>query len=151
MDKLEFDARLAQLERRVGLLSALILGGVCLVAFSGLFLVRMSAKPIPPATAFVSTPAPHHMATTPSPMIQDYSEGSVGNLANQLRDLADLHKRSLLTGDEYEAKKAQLLEKPLRSSDLKSELEFVSDLQRRNVITSDEFQTIKKKILQIGK
>lgn len=150
MDKLEFDARLAHLERRVALLSALALGLLFAVG-AGLLLmtVRSTASerpavmpPTPSATVATAT-----VAAPPAPLA-DVSEGSVGYLTRRLDDLEALREKSLLTSLEFQEQKRQILEKTVRSADLKSELEHLGALRDRDVLTSLEFQAVKEKLLK---
>jgi hypothetical protein len=149
MDKLEFDARLAQLERRVSQHSALILASLVLVGLFLLFLLRSGQSETSLRSATIATPAP--LLVAPRRAVPDAAEGSVGRLASQLRDLSGLQQKSVLTRAEYESKKAQLLARPLRSEDLVADLEQVAELQKENVVTTQEYQALKAKILDVGK
>lgn len=160
MDKLEFDTRLAQLERRVSLLTALFLGLLALVGAGLLFtLVSLRASPhlaesTPPQavmTATVEAPGDMHAVggthAVHPPAPPDISEGGVGHLVVRLEELADVNRRGLITEEELQSKKDELLAKPLHSTNLTQELEQVSELQRKSVISDGEYQLLKTKIL----
>jgi len=151
MDKLELDERVARLEQKVSVLSAVLLGGLTLFGVSAAFLLtaRAEMRPSPPAAMVVSTPAPRVAGQVQGPL--DFSEGGVGYLANQLRQMAELRATNLLNDAEYQAKKEQLLSRPLTSSNLKAELELISGLKDEQVIDDAEYRAIRAKILQIGK
>lgn len=151
MDKLELDERVARLEQKVSVLSAVLLGGLMLFGISAAFLLTARAEIRPPATAatIVATPAP--MAPAPMAGPVDFSEGGVGYLANQLRQMAELHATKLLDDAEFQAKKEQLLAKPLTSSNLKAELELLAGLKDERVLDEGEYQAVRAKVLQLGK
>src|SRR4051812_5110726 len=100
MDKLELDERVARLEQKVSVLSVVLLGGLTLFGVSAAFLLtaRAEMRTATPATMVVSTPAPRATAPMSGPV--DFSEGGVGYLANQLRQMAELHATKLLNDAE---------------------------------------------------
>jgi hypothetical protein len=153
VDKLEFDSRLAHLERRVGLLTALLLGLLALVGV-GLMFLGASARATP--TAIISPPPPS-MATvmemplqthavTPGPSLDMMDEG-VGHLVARLEELAQVKGRGLITEEEFQSKKDEMIAKPLHSTALAPELEKLNDMLAQGVISEAELQTLKAKIL----
>jgi len=148
MDKLEFDARLAQLERRVSLLTALILSALVLIGVSAGFLlmVRTSVRPGSPSVA-----SPRATVVHSAHAVLDNTDGSVGQIVHELRDLWELKEESLITGLDFMSKKEQLLNKPIRSTAIRPELEQLSKLKTQGVLNGLEYDSIKTKILEGGK
>jgi len=159
MDKLELDARVAHLERKVAILSVIIavMGAAALLSM----LTFTRRAEIQRAEPHLSTPTvmttPRVPAPPPIPVgthsvgVVDYSEGGVPYLANQLRESWTLQAKGLLNSSEFAAKKAQLLAKQIRPGSLTSDLEQISQLQRENILSSSEYATLKAKILEISK
>lgn len=154
MDKLEFDSRLAQLERRVGLLTALLLGLLALVG-AGLMFLGASARAMP--TAIVSPMPPPSVATVAEMPVQthdmtptaqlDMMDGGVGHLVARLEELAEVQRRGLISEEEFHSKKDEMIAKPLHSTVLAPELEKLNDMLAQGVISEAELQTLKAKIL----
>lgn len=153
MDKLEFDSRLAQLERRVGLLSALFLGLLVLVGV-GLLFMRASARATP--TAIISPPPPSvatvaempvHTQVVPPTVQLNMLDGGVGHLVSRLEELAEVQRSGLISEEEFHSKKDELIAEPLHSTALAPELEKLNELLAQGVISEAELQTLKAKIL----
>jgi hypothetical protein len=149
MDKLELDARVARLERRLSLLTA-ILAAAALAA--GLFLLvairrvdetaaieTSVSPPVPPAPT-----APAAFATgvfTPAPDV------SMGALRDELIAVHALLDQGLISEDEWESKKARLLRGPVVASDLRSDLEQVRQLADRDLICEEERDALRARLL----
>jgi hypothetical protein len=149
MDKLELDDRVSRLERKLSLLTILMLGSLLLLSVSALFLLRSQSE----VALIPATPAPMIMTETKAipPVTPRPSEGSINRLAEQLLVLEDLQKKSVLSPIEFQTKKSQILAKPIRSFDLKADLEQIADLQTKNILSPLEFQSLKTKILEENK
>lgn len=164
MDKLDLDARLARLERRVGLLSAVLLLGVVLTL--GLFALRASSQqqatltPLPPSAPAVVAPVMPRMAV-PSPvsigMMENMGgmmggiDGSVPALHQKLISMKQLHDEGLIAEEEWKAMKAKALEEPLASGDLRSELQIIQQMLDDGLIDDTERVELRDKLLRIGK
>ncbi len=149
MDKLDLDARLATLERRVATLSVLcafLVTGAAAVLFFALV-----ARPTPRIEAQTMAVESVKMPTPPSIAI-DFTEGTAGHLAHELDELAGLKREDLVTDTEYKGKKAQILAKSfVRSTNLRAELERLGQLHQDGVLSGDEYSALKAKVLDIGK
>ena len=155
MDKLELDDRVSRLEQRMSVLTALLFGILVLFGVSVTFLLfaaqgvnQASATLTPPTTTVyettVATPEPPHGP-------RDNAEGGVAYLIKQLRDVSELQHKGLLTSSEAQARKNQLLARPLRTGDLRDDLEQVAELQKTDALTSSENQALRAKVLEAGK
>lgn len=161
MDKLELDARVARIERRVSFLFGLAVIGLGVFGMAlGLVLLRVTvseAAPLPAPTAVeVATPLPtdhaSYYAPTPSPaMGMMVSDGSMPQLYQQMKMLRELLGENAITTEEWEAKKTMLLAEPLAAGDLRSDLQGVQDLWTNKAITEGERDTIKAKLLGLDK
>jgi hypothetical protein len=154
MDKLELDGRVARLERRVSLLSATIFGLLALIGVAALLAVvaRSEARPYVATPSEFPAPAPVPMVEPPAPpphVFRDMGPGSVGELSLRLHELEDVRNRDLITPQEYQAKKDQLLGRPLNPSDLKSDLEQLGELLARQTLTPAEHEALKARVLEI--
>ncbi len=157
MDKLELDARVAHLERKVAILSVIIavMGAAAIlsvVTFTRRAEIHRVESSTPSGITTTRVVAPSPIAVgTHSVGVIDYTEGGVPYLANQLRESWSLQAKGLLNSSEFSAKKTQLLAKPIRPGGLTSDLEQISQLQRDNILTSSEYAALKAKILEISK
>jgi multidrug resistance efflux pump len=70
-------------------------------------------------------------------------------LAGQLRTLASLYSNSTINQQERDAKKAQLIGRPLHMTNMKKDLETVQDLYNESAITQQERDTLKQKLLEL--
>lgn len=154
-DKLELDARVARLERRVGLLSAVILGGLAFLAVALLWAVRSSrpAMAVPPQLA---APAPAHVfpPTQPAPMMTEMGlihgpapQGTVADLANRLEELADLRRKGLINESEFDARKQKLLARSFVPTSLGADLEQLGELRRSEALSEADYEAFKARIL----
>lgn len=71
-------------------------------------------------------------------------------LAKQLRTLASLYANSTINMQERDAKKAQLIQRPLRTTDMKKDLETVQALYGESTITLQERDALKQKLLELN-
>lgn len=149
MDKLELDGRVAQLERTVAILVGL---NMLLFAAAGASVFWFSARSSPPPPMVSMTmPATERAVTVATAPAVPPSDGSVPFLSGKLEELKELHNRNLLTSFEFDAKKKELLGKPLASCNLTTDLEAISELRNQNILTSFEHDDLKKKILDTAK
>ncbi len=70
-------------------------------------------------------------------------------LAGQLRTLAALYSNSTINQQERDAKKAQLIARPLHMTNMKKDLETVQALYSDSTITQQERDTLKQKLLEL--
>lgn len=70
-------------------------------------------------------------------------------LAKQLRTLAALYSNSTINMQERDAKKTQLIARPLHMVDMKKDLETVHALYNESAITLQERDTLKQKLLDL--
>ena len=70
-------------------------------------------------------------------------------LAKQLRTLASLYTNSTINLQERDAKRTQLIARPLHMTDLKKDLETVHALYNESAITLQERDTLKQKLLEL--
>ena len=70
-------------------------------------------------------------------------------LTKQLRTLASLYTNSTINLQERDAKKTQLIARPLHMTDLKHDLETVHALYNESAITLQERDTLKQKLLEL--
>src|SRR5262249_44684021 len=103
-------------------------------------MTTVSTAPPPPSFAPASVPTP----------VASHEGQSMAELEQQLPTVHELWNRSTLTIDERNAKKAQLLGRPLSKIDLKADLERVQRLWNQSIISIDERDALKKKLLEIG-
>ncbi len=71
------------------------------------------------------------------------------DLAKQLRTLASLYSQSTINLQERDAKRTQLIQRPLHTADMKKDLETVQALYNESTITLSERDTLKKKLLEL--
>jgi hypothetical protein len=153
MDKLELDARVARLERRVSLLTAMLAVAVLAAVGIGFTSLRRAEEPAT-ATALEAAatvkdtfppapPAMISMATTRAPGF----EGSMGWLRDQILTLHALREQELITEDEWQAKKAQLLAAPIAVAELRSDLQQVRDLCDQRLICEEERDALRARLL----
>lgn len=152
MDKLELDARVARLERRVGVLwtaFALASVGVVALLFFALVVRKSSVyhPPEPPATAIsMPTPMPMEFVTATAPAS---SEGSMPALQHQLNTFHDLCNQGLISEEEWQAKKAKLLSAPVTAGDIRSDLQQVQQLVDTQAICESEREALRAQLLGI--
>jgi hypothetical protein len=141
-DKLELDARVARLERKVALFGAILVFGLVV---EGLFLLasvrRAASASAPPAPAPVTSPSIVMKTARPAT--------SVADLAKQLHELDDLRNRGVINGQDLAAKKQRLLDQPLEHGEMKTDLETAQELYNRGTINGQEWQVLKAKVLDI--
>ena len=70
-------------------------------------------------------------------------------LAKQLRTLASLYTNSTINHQERDAKRTQLIARPLHMTDMKKDLEAVHALYNESAITLQERDTLKQKLLEL--
>lgn len=164
MDKLDLDARMTRVERRVGFLTTvLLLAGLGLAALTAFGLVARRHSPRPPtviASPLPPTAPPMVGEAVPvempgdmmgqMPGMMDFSEGSMSALYHRLGSLAQLHGEGLITAEEWQAMKARALEGPIAPGDLRSDLRMVQDLSNSGAISDAERAEIRAKLLEIG-
>jgi hypothetical protein len=158
MDKLELDARVARLERRVGLLmTALFLaatGGVVLM-----YLALGGRADAQPAHATVATPAspPHIFHSAPAPdafmggmgMMMN-AEGTMAALHQKLATLKQLREEGVINEQEWQAKKTKELGQPLNPGELRTDLEAAQRLYESQAISEDERADLRATLLGLG-
>ena len=71
------------------------------------------------------------------------------DLAKQLRTLAALYSNSTINMQERDAKKTQLIARPLHGTDMKKDLETVHALYNESAITMQERDKLKQKLLEL--
>lgn len=69
-------------------------------------------------------------------------------LAKQLRTLASLYGNGTITMQERDAKRAQVIQRPLQAVELKKDLETVQSLYNDTSITMQDRDALKKKVLE---
>jgi hypothetical protein len=151
-DKLDLDARVSRLERKVTSLQLVLLAVATSAILAGLLLVvtavRLWGYSKSVAATVVPTPPP---SIEVGAMTKSASTGtSMAELAKQLDTLQSLYNRGVINNQECKAKKQRILEQPWTSTDLKSDLETAQGLYNRSVINNQEWNTLKAKILNIG-
>jgi hypothetical protein len=161
MDKLELDARMVRLERRVGLhTTVLLLAGVGLGIFLTLemFALRASSRPHAtvisppplPAPAILSAPAPHVGMAGFMPGMIGGDDGSMPSLQQKLTSLKQMHDERLVAEAEWKAMKAKAFESPLTQGDLRSDLQAVQQLFDARAICDTERAALRAKLLGIA-
>ncbi|MBC8115810.1 MAG: SHOCT domain-containing protein, partial [Candidatus Saccharimonas sp.] len=80
----------------------------------------------------------------------DPPPSGMDELARQLRTLASLYGNSTINLQERDAKKVQLIQRPLHVSDMKKDLETVHALYNESAITLPERDTLKQKLLELN-
>jgi hypothetical protein len=141
MDKLELDARVARLERRVSLILTLpfmILGLLVLVAMSMAFVGRASVTAVPTAP-----PSPAVIA------VEDHR--SMHRLDGELRKLHALLEEDLINAGDFQAKKKNLLFGILHIDDFAGDMQMAKKLLDENILNISEYDELKKKILGIDR
>ena len=116
MDKLEIDARLAKVERSV---SRLWMLGVALPAFLLLFVATVLVAVPAVRGREEMVPAEVKHLTPPTPVAGPTDPWAVEDLACELGKVNDLMNEAIISTPQRDAKKAQLLARPVRSGDLK--------------------------------
>lgn len=164
MDKLDLDARMLRLERRVGLHSTvLLLAGIGVGVFLtlGMFALRASSgqraavvsppllRPTP-AIRVAPAPAPVGMMGPYGPGMMGEVDGSMSALQQKLTTLKELHDAGLVADEEWTAMRAKAIERPLTPGDLRSDLEAVQQLFNAGAIRDAERAEIRAKLLGIG-
>jgi hypothetical protein len=150
MDKLELDARVARLERRLSTL-IFVLAVTGLVAMLAAFTlvasrpIRTVGTPDTPASV-----APTAVAKTGAMVRVISSTGRMDDLDAEIRKLRGMQLQGLITPDDFAAKKALILARPLRVGDEEGGLQAARKLQLEDIITVEEFEALKKKILGLG-
>jgi hypothetical protein len=145
MDKLELDARVARLERRVSWLTGFLILACAAASLMSLTVAGGTATLQTPATPAVMTPSP-----APTMVRVSSTPHGMNQLAADLRKLRDVQLQGLISLQDLEAKKASLLAAPLEITDYASDIKAAKALQLEGVISMGDFETLKKKILEIG-
>lgn len=70
-------------------------------------------------------------------------------LAKQIRDLQSLYSNNAINLPDRDAKKTQLIKRPLQSTDMKKDLETVQALYNESAITLPERDTLRQKLLEL--
>lgn len=152
MDKLELDARVARLERRVHGLSAAVALVGAMLAFTLFFAMAGRNASYPDLPAMVATPAPLSppmpVASVTTTAMQP-SEWTMPALQHQLSTFHDLRSQGLISEEEWEAKKAKLLSLPVTPGDIRSDLEQVEQLVEGHAICEGERDGLRAKLLEI--
>jgi hypothetical protein len=126
MDKLELDARVARLERRLSTLIAVLAVAALAAAVAALAMVSRTAAvrtedipatPVPPP-AVASTPAKRPAEP----------ENGMGQLQAELRTLRDLQGQGIITLVDFQAKKATILARPLHVGDYAADVRAATKL-----------------------
>jgi hypothetical protein len=156
MDKLELDARVARLERRVGYFVTLAtLFAIGLAAFVGLAMTRraVNAELSTPAMVMEVPAPPPALPPSPSavfaPMPMPPAAGSMPALFQQLATIRELVEEQVITEAEWAAKKELLLAEPVTVGDLKSDLQGVQHLWNTQAISEAERDSLKARLLGI--
>ena len=141
MDKLELDARVARLERRVSWVTGFLV--LACAAASLMSLMRIEATPsaqmMEPAT--IATPAP-------APAIRQIGTAhGVKQLGAVLRTLRDMQLEGLISLQDLEAKKASILAQPLNVTDYASDMKAAKALQLEGILSLGDYEALKKRIL----
>lgn len=147
MDKLELDARVARLERSLTFLWTLVGLGVAAVAAVALFAVRSHPSEAATRTAVVeSTPG---MAAPAAMLVEGSEPTTMADLERGLRLVQDLCQKDLINIQDRDAKKRQLIARPLMKVDIKPDLEKVKSLWDHRIISGEENDLLKKRVLNI--
>jgi hypothetical protein len=164
MDKLELDARVARLERRYGLVLALLLAVPASVLMLLVGYARMGraehqisetvvASPIPPSpTEWVkAAPEPFMGGMGMMGMMGGMmsSPGSMTALHQELSTLAQLLGEGVITQEEWQAKKERVLAGELHPGDLRTDLELVRQLVDAEALTEGEQASLRARLLGI--
>ncbi|QDV33572.1 SHOCT domain-containing protein [Tautonia plasticadhaerens] len=159
MDKLELDARVAKLERRFGLMIvALFIVPAAILLIS---VARGGRVDVARAATVVSVPTPHPTPTvweTPAPEpflggmggmmgMMGSMEGSMAALSHELATLTQLRDEGVITEEEWQAKKAKILEEPLSPGDLRTDLQLVQQLSDTGAICEEERTALRVRLL----
>lgn len=168
MDKLELDARMARVERRVSFLFALAILGLLVVGL-GLGLVALRGRHVAAAqTAQMEAIAVHTLPPTPmAPPALDgmamtaYDNpfgaggmGMLGPLGETLRQLVTIRQllvEKVITPEDWEAKKAQLLAGPIAAANLRNDLQAVQQLWETKALNDAERDALKQQLLGLSK
>ena len=149
MDKLEFDDRIRRLERRASIHSAVLAAVVLVIVAAVLFVIRSLPREssTPATTQFVvSAPTPPTATMAGGGFI-----GGMSGLEADLRKAHGLMNKGLITLDDFAAKKAMILERPLDVLDFAEDIKAAKRLADETVLTGKEYETLKKTILKSGR
>jgi hypothetical protein len=173
MDKLELDARVARVERRLSLLTALAITGLLAIGLNfGAIALRRDAlaqalppplapRPIPPSPP--PTPASPDSTVIagggmPGPVYDNpFGLGGMGMPAplgqslEQLMTVRQLLQEKTITAEDWEAKKAQILSKPIVAANLRNDLQAVQMLWENKALTDAERDAFKRHLLGLAK
>jgi hypothetical protein len=142
MDKLEIDARVARLERRVSSFFALLVLGVAAGALALMLLIYQAGRS---TEATVATPA-----LLPATVEVARDSASMSHLDADLRKLHGLLEEGLIDRDDFQAKKRGLFAPILHVTDFAGDMQLAKKLLDENIIDRGEYGELKKKILEIG-
>jgi hypothetical protein len=153
MDKLELDARVARLERRLSTLIAVLVVAALAAAVAALAMVsrteEVPAQAIRDSTAVKTPSPPPPVASTPAKRPAELENG-MGQLQAELRKLRDLQGQRLITPVDFQAKKATILARPLNVGDYAADVRAAKTLRDEGILTPPEYEALTKKILDIG-
>jgi hypothetical protein len=158
MDKLELDTRVARLERRVSLLTTVLLlaaaGAVITICFARIGGEEVAAEagtplvvtpaPTPPADPCMMAPA---AGMGSGGMAAMYGDGTMAALGHQLSTLKELRDEGIINEEEWQAKQSNVLAEPLKPGDLRSDLGMVKQLHDSQVICDDEQAELRTRLL----
>lgn len=162
MDKLDLDARVLRLERRVGFLTILLLGGVGLALVAMIGLTRLRAlEATRAATVFTAMPPPAappmHGEVAPitvtGPMMAGMGsflpgfEGGIAALREELASMKQLFDEGVIDEAEWEALKTKALEKPITPHDLRADLQDVQQLFDTGILCDGERAELRSRLL----
>jgi hypothetical protein len=164
MDKLELDTRVARLERRVSLLTTVLIlaaaGAVITIYFARIGVSEAAATVVGPPVmtpARVAPPPAEPFAAFLAPGMPSggmggmYAEGTMEALHHQLSTLKQLLDENIIDEGEWRAKRSKVLAEPLKPGDLRLDLGMVKELHDGKVICDDEQADLRARLLGIGK
>ncbi|QDV36345.1 hypothetical protein [Tautonia plasticadhaerens] len=160
MDKLELDARMTRLERRHGLVLALLLVVqaavlALLIGFPRFGRVEPSmrstviAAPLPPSTQpaeWITTEMASDMGVA-SMMSGMARSDSMTVHYRELATLKQLQGEGVISEAEWQAKKEQVLSRQLNPEDLRTDLEMVRKLVDAGALTEGEQASLRTRLL----
>ncbi len=145
MDKLELDARVALLERRLSLLIALlVLALATSIALALMMTMRGEARP---AMMTVATPS---AATRETKVETKTAVGGVDQLDAELRKLHALQQSGLINAGDFQEKKELILANRIVVGDFARDIQVARKLADAAIINNVDYDELKKKILEIG-
>jgi hypothetical protein len=145
MDKLELDDRVSRLERRVSFLMVLLPTVVLLALAAALLMTSRLETPQSPAVM-----SPSETKVEIKTFQKSRSPAVLGEIDGELRKLRDLQLQALITPNDFEAKKAVILERPLNVGDYAKDIQTAMALRNAGFITPSEYDALKNRILAIG-